>query len=120
MHRLSLHTPTAVSPSSLLLLAILAVALSLRLYGINWDSGFGFHPDERSIYMRAGCMYDVLTEAAGYQSCLREFPDMESGIPSLKTFFDAEGVWSDSRCIVILTCPEPFGGRMLKGQGKKT
>ena len=90
MRRLSLHTPTAVSPSFLLLLAILVAALALRLYGINWDSGFGFHPDERSIYMRAGCMYEVLTEAAGYQSCLREFPEMESGIPGLKTFFDAE------------------------------
>ena len=92
MRRPSLQTPTALSPSFLLLLAILAVALALRLYGINWDSGFGFHPDERSIYMRAGCMYDVLTEAVGHQSqpCLRDFPAMESGIPSLKTFFDAE------------------------------
>ncbi len=90
MRRLSLPTPTALTPSFMLLLAILAVALALRLYGINWDSGFGFHPDERSIYMRAGCMYNVLTEAIGYQSCLREFPAMESGIPSLKTFFDAE------------------------------
>ena len=90
MRRLSLHNPTTFSPSFLLLLAILAVALALRLYGINWDSGFGFHPDERSIYMRAGCMYDVLTEAAGHQSCLRDFPEMESGIPGLKTFFNAE------------------------------
>ena len=90
MRRLSLHTPSAVSPSFLLLLAILLAALALRLYGINWDSGFGFHPDERSIYMRAGCMFDVLTEAVGHQSCLREFPEMEPGIPSLKTFLDAE------------------------------
>ena len=92
MRRLSLPIPTAISPSFLLLLAILAAALALRLYGINWDSGFGFHPDERSIYMRAGCMYDVLTEAVGHQSqsCFREFPEMESGIPSLQVFFDAE------------------------------
>ena len=90
MRRLSRPTATALSPSFLLLLAILAAALALRLYGINWDSGFGFHPDERSIYMRAGCMYDVLTEAVGHQSCLREFPEMESGISSLKSFFDAE------------------------------
>ena len=92
MRGLSLPTPTALSPSLLLLLAILAVALALRLYGINWDSGFGFHPDERSLYMRAGCMYDVLTEAIGHQSqdCFRDFSEMESGIPSLKTFFDAE------------------------------
>ena len=92
MRRLSLPTPTPLSPSFLLLLAILAVALALRLYGINWDSGFGFHPDERSIYMRAGCMYDVLAETVGHQSqsCFRAFPEMESGMPGLKTFFDAE------------------------------
>ena len=90
MRRLSFPIPTALSPSLLLLLAILAVALALRLYGINWDSGFGFHPDERSIYMRAGCMYDVLVESVGHQSCMRDFPEMESGMPGLKTFFDAE------------------------------
>ncbi len=56
MRRLSRSIPTALSPSFLLLLVILVAAMALRLYGINWDSGFGFHPDERSIYMRAGCM----------------------------------------------------------------
>ena len=33
------------------LVVILVVALSLRLYGINWDEGYGYspHPDERNI-----------------------------------------------------------------------
>ena len=90
MRRFSIQSPVALSPSLLLLLVILAVALSLRLYGVNWDSGYGFNPDERSLYMRAGCMFDVLTEAPGYRFCLQDFPDMESGVPGLKAFFDAE------------------------------
>jgi 4-amino-4-deoxy-L-arabinose transferase-like glycosyltransferase len=31
----------------LLLLLVVLVALSLRLYGVNWDNGIGAHPDER-------------------------------------------------------------------------
>lgn len=36
------------------LTAVLVVALVLRLYGINWDEGYGYspHPDERSILFR--------------------------------------------------------------------
>jgi YYY domain-containing protein len=37
---------------ALLLAFILLAALGLRLYGINWDQGNFFQPDERSIYMR--------------------------------------------------------------------
>src|SRR3989339_1414482 len=33
------------------LLAIIIMAAALRLYGINWDSGFHFHPDERMLIM---------------------------------------------------------------------
>ena len=51
-----------LSTERILLVLIVVVALALRLNGLNWDSGYGFHPDERSLYMRAGCMYDVLTE----------------------------------------------------------
>ena len=81
----------ALSPS-LLLPLILVVALGLRLYGIDWDQGHGFHPDERSIYMRADCMYDVLTEALGYArgDCVRSNPDMEPGFPSAGAFLDAD------------------------------
>ena len=47
-----MHWPTLKGRLSwpfLLLVFILAVALALRLYGVNWDSGYGFHPDERDI-----------------------------------------------------------------------
>ena len=81
-----------VPASSLLLLLILVVALGLRLYGIGWDSFHGYHPDERSIYMRADCMYDVLTQAQGYEhgSCYRNNPGTEAGVPGPGTFLDAE------------------------------
>ena len=76
----------------LLLPLILLVALGLRLYGIDWDQGNGFHPDERSIYMRADCMYRVLSESPGYAECseFREHPAMEPGIPGPRVFLDAE------------------------------
>ena len=32
-----------------LMVAILALALFLRLYGLNWDDGYLYHPDERQI-----------------------------------------------------------------------
>ena len=81
----------AASPG-LLLPLILAVALGLRLYGIGWDDGYGFHPDERSLYMRADCMYDVLAETPGYANgdCFRNNPGMEPGPPSIGAAFDAE------------------------------
>ena len=74
------------------LVFVLLIALGLRLYGIDWDSGFGFHPDERDIYMRSGCMYDLLTEAPGYENCgyVRDRPEAESGLPSLSTFLDSD------------------------------
>ena len=74
------------------LVIILLVALGLRLYGIDWDQGHGYHPDERSIYMRADCMYRVLAEAPGYADgdCFRDHPEMESGAPSLPSFLDAD------------------------------
>ena len=81
----------ALSPG-LLLALILVVALGFRLYGIDWDQGYGFHPDERSIYMRADCMYQVLTEAPGYTNgdCIRDHPEMEPGLPGLGTALDAD------------------------------
>lgn len=78
------------SVALILLALILAVGLGLRLHGINWDSGYGFHPDERSIYMRAGCMYDVLTESPGFRNCTQDHPEIEPGFPSLSVFLDAE------------------------------
>ena len=37
----------APSAANLALLALLVIALALRLYGIDWDQGHFFHPDER-------------------------------------------------------------------------
>ena len=41
---------------ALALAVTLAIALALRLYGVEWDSGYPFtpHPDERAILMRVG------------------------------------------------------------------
>ena len=40
--------------STIVLAVILLVALALRLYGLNWDEGFGWtpHPDERAILFK--------------------------------------------------------------------
>ena len=65
----SLSISGRVSWSFYVLLLILVVALGLRLNGVNWDQGFGFHPDERDIYMRSGCMYDLLIDAPDAKQC---------------------------------------------------
>ena len=68
-----------------LLAAVLLAALALRLYGIDWDAGRGFHPDERSFYLRASDMFGVLTQDAGYQDLpwFREHPEMRPGLPDI-------------------------------------
>ena len=75
-----------------LLAAIVAVALFLRLHGINWDGGYGFHPDERDIYMRADCMYALLTDDPSAPTCgyLNDQPEAAPGLSGLRYFFDAE------------------------------
>ena len=87
-----LHFPDRLSWVFLVLALILLVALGLRLHGVNWDDGNLFHPDERDIYMRAGCMYDVLTEKAGYGQCgyVQQYPETVGGLPSPGVFLDAE------------------------------
>ena len=74
------------------LMVILVVALALRLNGINWDQGFAFHPDERDIYMRSGCMYELLTDSPGANDCgyLRGEPDAQPGLPGIGTLFDKD------------------------------
>ncbi len=88
--------------ANFLLVALLAVALALRLYGIDWDQGHGFHPDERSFYMRAGDMLCLLTagpdtdgpycSAAHLRSLLAgdQFQGIEPGLPDLRTALSAE------------------------------
>ena len=73
-----------------LLVALLLAALALRLYGIDWDGGHGFHPDERSFYLRADDMFRALTEAPGYASWVNQWPGMESGLPDIRTALSAE------------------------------
>ena len=90
MKPLTIRSLSRLSWPWLLLPLILAVALALRLHGLDWDEGYGFHPDERSIYMRAGCIYDLVTERPGYQDCLRERPGIEPGLPSIGVFLDFE------------------------------
>ncbi|HLF03730.1 MAG TPA: glycosyltransferase family 39 protein, partial [Dehalococcoidia bacterium] len=88
MESLKGHGRQAVFSRTTLLWLVLAVALALRLHGLNWDQGYGFHPDERSLYLRAGCMYDLLVWAPGYQDCLREYPQTQPGLPSLSVLLD--------------------------------
>ena len=88
--------------ANFLLVALLAVALALRLYGIDWDDGHGFHPDERSFYMRAGDMLCLLTagpdtdgtycSAAHLHSLLAgdQFRGIEPGLPDPETALSAE------------------------------
>ena len=88
--------------ANFLLLALLLVALALRLYGIDWDDGHGFHPDERSFYMRAGDMLCLLTagpetdgthcSAAHLRSLLDgdQFRGVEPGRPDFWTALSAE------------------------------
>lgn len=85
-----------------MLFALLVAALALRLYGVNWDDGHGFHPDERSFYMRAGDMLCLLTanteqdgphcSAAHLRSLLDggHFEGIEPGLPSISTALSAE------------------------------
>ena len=92
MRRLTNRSPglRRLSSHQIILCLVVLVALALRFNGLNWDSGYGFHPDERSIYMRAGCMYDLLTERPGYHNCLAEHPQIEAGLPGIRTLVDFE------------------------------
>ena len=94
MHRLPIpaNFRLRVTWTSIALTLIVIVALGLRLHGLNWDSGYGFHPDERDIYMRAGCMYEALTNAPGYASCgyLNSQPETVPGLPGIAAFLDPE------------------------------
>ncbi len=41
----------SMKKQSILLLFIIIIAFTLRIYGIDWDKGFHLHPDERMIIM---------------------------------------------------------------------
>ena len=86
------HVRARWSWAPVLLGLILALALGLRLHGVDWDQGYGFHPDERDIYMRSGCMYDLLTEAPGHRGCgyVSDEPAAEPGLPGIGALLDSE------------------------------
>ncbi len=88
--RLPRHARQVLVSPSLPLWLILALAVALRLHGLNWDQGYGFHPDERSLYMRAGCMYDLMAQAPGYQECLQDHPQTQPGLPGLGVLLDPQ------------------------------
>lgn len=74
-----------------ILLLITVAALGLRMNGLDWDGGSFYHPDERSIYLRADCMYRVLTESPGWDSCQnRDFPQDTPGFPGPGTLLDKD------------------------------
>ena len=80
-------------PIRIVLIAVLVavVALLLRMHGLGWDQGNFFHPDERSLYLRAECMYLTLASDPRHLHCANpDFPPDEAGVPSPATFFDAE------------------------------
>ena len=74
------------------LAAIIAVALGLRLHGIDWDGGYGFHPDERDIYFRSDCMYRLLADDPNASTCgyVADNHEAEPGLGGLRYLFDAE------------------------------
>ena len=88
----SLSINGRISWSFYVLLLILVVALGLRLNGVNWDQGFAFHPDERDIYMRSGCMYDLLIDAPFAEQCgyVGDEPKAQPGLPNVGTFLDID------------------------------
>ncbi|MEE8466309.1 MAG: DUF2298 domain-containing protein, partial [Dehalococcoidia bacterium] len=51
-----------------------------------------FHPDERDIYMRSGCMYDLLTDAPNAKSCGYVLAEAEAqpGLPGIGTLLDKD------------------------------
>jgi len=74
------------------LVAVIFLGLGLRLYGINWDDGNGFHPDERSIYMQSDCMYQILATTENHRDCPRfiDYPETKPGFPGIDVFFDPD------------------------------
>ena len=75
-----------------LLALILLLAFLVRIHGVDWDQNGLFHPDERSVYLRTDCMYRLLVEAPGWESCTEHdpFQQAEPGFPSLTVFLNAD------------------------------
>ena len=91
-HSFAARVRKNLTSTAVVLAVILALALALRLNGLNWDDGFGFHPDERDIYMRSDCMYQALANHPGFENCgyLQAQPETTPGLPSLEVFLNPE------------------------------
>ena len=86
----------------LLPVLIVAVALGLRLYGLDWDQGHLFHPDERAILMRVGELrfpplsdLGVLLDAEESPLNPRWFPYGSLPLYLLETIQSVAGNWTD-------------------------
>lgn len=60
--------------TKLILLGILFIAASFRLYNLNWDQGYHLHPDERAIIMRV--------------------VELRFPLDNLSSFFSPESTWN--------------------------
>jgi YYY domain-containing protein len=89
--RVRIPLPARQRWPALAAVALVALALVLRLQGLDWDGGHLLHPDERSIYLRAEQMYDTLTDAPNWRGdANRDFPADTPGWPSPATFLDPD------------------------------
>ena len=86
----------------LLPLIIVAVALGLRLYGLDWDQGHLFHPDERAILMKLSELrfpplndLGVLLDAEESPLNPRWFPYGSLPLYLLETVQSVAGNWTD-------------------------
>ena len=73
--------------SYVVLFGLLSLAAVLRFSGFDWDQGIGFHPDERSIYMRSYCMFLDMVGKSPPEYCGIAHLDT---VLSLRQYFDPQ------------------------------
>ena len=73
--------------SYVVLFGLLSLAAVLRFSGFDWDQGIGFHPDERSIYMRSYCMFLDMVGKSPPEYC--GIANLDT-VLSLRQYFDPQ------------------------------
>ena len=73
--------------SYVVLFGLLSFAAVLRFSGFDWDQGIGFHPDERSIYMRSYCMFLDMVGKSPPEYC--GIANLDT-VLSLRQYFDPQ------------------------------